>query len=187
MAEDIVGAANPAAGIALKLAKQDTKKYKAAKKAEGGIKSLIEMLGVVEALSSLVTPITEFFSIFGGVMEAGLGESITRLTESLFTESNVELISKLAELTAKLVNKGLEPLLDKMERWLPILETLIPLIDRFADALDKIDGVSGGALDGLEQIIRFFQRLPRRIEDALEDAVDSVKDSIKDFMEDIFD
>jgi hypothetical protein len=168
----------------IKLRKEETKMFKAIKQAGPHMTALSTAMAVV---GPIIQPITDFFSIFGDVMEAGLAESVQRLQEALFTEENIEIISKLAEIAAELINTGLIPSLTILEKLLPYLKEIIPYLQAFTDGINVVQvGFQNFMNWLLNTVPAFFANLPKIIGDALEDAFDSFKDVIEDIIEDIF-
>lgn len=157
--------------------------FKAISEASPHITALTAAMSVI---GPMIEPITDFFGIFGDVMQAGLAESVQKLQEALFTEENIAIISKLAEIAAKLINIGLVPSLSILERLLPLLEAITPGLTAAVDALDVAQTAFEGFFDWLfEDVPKFFGELPEMIMDAIEDAFEGFGKWFENLIEDI--
>ena len=106
------------------LAKEQTKMFKAAKKAGGPLGMLA---GVLQDIG-LIEPLIDFVSILTDAIGAGLGDTIQQLSEALFTPENIELMQVLGELVAELVILGLVPIMAILQEVLPLIVELLPYI-----------------------------------------------------------
>jgi len=174
----------------VKFLKAQTQMFKAMTGAASASPQLMAIFEGFQIISPLLEPVTMFFEIASTAFQAGLGEAIQALTTALFTEENIEIMTKLGQMVGELVSKGLVPLTVIIEKLLPIIlkliETFVVLIGKALDPLMppllRIIDIIVMLIEKLEPLLDVVMRLIDRL-DPLWELLDVVFDKLGPFID----
>jgi len=173
--------------------KESRKLFAGIKDAAKSVPQLMAIFSIMEKIgsSSVVQIIGDFFNLFWDGLEKGLGDAAMQLAESLFTEENIERMMRLGEIVSKLIEKGLIPTIELLEKADPLLDPILNFLERLLDLGNQFPTVIQGLnalIDNLDNIGQMFEnagsswiRTWRDAMDEWEDLWDDFADELEDF------
>ncbi len=101
---------------------------------------------------------TDFITIFSDAFKAGLGSSLTLMSDVLFSPAVVAVVEKLAEAGSGMMEDFLRPFLKLFEKLIPLTERFMPLVEKILGRFETIYSRLAN------KIIPIMDRLLKRME-----------------------
>jgi len=140
----------------IELRKAEKDAYEAMEKSSPTMMVFSKALELMAPLEPVIKIFSDFFGIIGQAFEAGLGDSLQIIADTLFSPANVGILTDLGKVFGELIGAVMVPLSEVVSALLPLLKPLIPLIQLFADAVGFLLGLLKPAIDALSGMTNAF-------------------------------